>query len=85
METEKTSSNWVTMNISFSDGDCSLATALAAGRMLLNSAPLLTACRVSVLSDSGVFSVILKLTSDGRITESYEAVKDKQQIISIGG
>lgn len=85
MAAEETITDWISMNISFAEGDCSLATALAAGRLMLNSAPLLSVCKVSVLADSGIFSVILKLREDGSISEVYEATKHKQQIISPGG
>jgi hypothetical protein len=69
------------MEISIHDGDCSLATTLAAGRMMLQSAPLLSSCMVKVIADTGVFVVGLKLEHDGRITEWYEAYKFKQKII----
>jgi len=70
------------MKVEISQGDCSLATALAAGRMLLSSAPLYTSCVVSVVADNGIFSVMLTSQPDGRISETYEAVADKQ-IISL--
>lgn len=76
-----TDTSHASMEINVHEGDCSLATALAAGRMMLTSAPLLSTCRVSMLTDNGIFSVILVLTESGNITERYEASAFKQKII----
>jgi hypothetical protein len=57
METEEVSQTWQGISIEMYDGDCSLATALAAGRMMLQAAPLLTSCKVSIIADNGIFTV----------------------------
>jgi hypothetical protein len=67
--------------ITLHEGDCGLATALAAGRMMLQSAPLLTSCIVSVIADNGVFEVLMRLESDGRISETYEAYANKHKLL----
>jgi hypothetical protein len=73
VETEATIKDQEMIYITVFQGDTSLATALAAGRMMLQSAPLLTSCQVAMIGDNCSLKVTLFINDRGNITESYDA------------